>query len=107
VLVGPLSFGLLPQIGGPDGRRPFDRLSPRSLGPKWARVLGASSDTFGRRAALPPSEWTERLMDYRGQAIGLALDLSPKVARNRVADVLAKLGVADRLRNQAHPGQRP
>jgi replicative DNA helicase len=33
-----------------------------------ALVLGASSDTLSRRAVLPPSEWTEHLMDYLGQA---------------------------------------
>jgi replicative DNA helicase len=33
-----------------------------------ALVLGASSDTISRRAVLPPSEWTEHLMDYLGQA---------------------------------------
>ena len=31
-----------------------------------ALVLGASSDTLSRRAVLPPSEWTEHLMDYLG-----------------------------------------
>src|SRR5205807_8754137 len=33
-----------------------------------AVVLRASSDTLSRRAVLPPSEWTEHLMDYLGQA---------------------------------------
>ncbi len=33
-----------------------------------ALVLGASSDTLSRRAVLSPSEWTEHLMDYLGQA---------------------------------------
>jgi len=33
-----------------------------------ALVLGASSDTLTRRAVLPPSEWTEHLMEYLGQA---------------------------------------
>jgi len=33
-----------------------------------ALVLGASSDTLSRRAVLPPSEWTEHLMEYLGQA---------------------------------------
>ena len=31
-------------------------------------MLGASSDTLSRRAVLPPSEWTEHLMEYLGQA---------------------------------------
>ena len=33
-----------------------------------ALVLGASSDTLSRRAVVPPSEWTEHLMEYLGQA---------------------------------------
>ena len=33
-----------------------------------ALVLGASSDTLSRRAVLPPSEWTDHLIDYLGQA---------------------------------------
>jgi replicative DNA helicase len=33
-----------------------------------ALVLGASSDTLSRRAVLPPSEWTEHLLEYLGQA---------------------------------------
>ncbi len=33
-----------------------------------ALVLGASSDTLSPRAVLSPSEWTEHLMDYLGQA---------------------------------------
>jgi replicative DNA helicase len=33
-----------------------------------ALVLGASSDTLSRRAVLPPSEWTEHLIEYLGQA---------------------------------------
>jgi replicative DNA helicase len=33
-----------------------------------ALVLGASTDTLTRRAVLSPSEWTEHLMDYLGQA---------------------------------------
>jgi replicative DNA helicase len=45
-------------------RRDLDTVKQRAE----ALVLGASSDTLGRRAALPPSEWTERLMDYLGQA---------------------------------------
>src|SRR5438445_10624994 len=32
-----------------------------------ALVLGASSDTLSRRAVLPPSEWTDHLIDYLGQ----------------------------------------
>ena len=31
-------------------------------------VLGATSETLSRRAVLSPSEWTEYLMDYLGQA---------------------------------------
>ena len=31
-------------------------------------MLGASSDTLSRRAVLPPSEWTDHLIDYLGQA---------------------------------------
>ncbi len=40
-----------------------------------ALVLGAASDTLNRRAVLPPSQWTEHLMDFwarRGQADWLA-----------------------------------
>jgi len=33
-----------------------------------ALVLGASSDSPSRRAVVPPSEWTEHLMEYMGQA---------------------------------------
>ncbi len=33
-----------------------------------ALVLGASSDTLSRRAVLPPSEWTDHLLEYLGQA---------------------------------------
>jgi DnaB-like helicase N terminal domain/DnaB-like helicase C terminal domain len=45
-------------------RRDLDTIKQRSE----ALVLGAHSDTLGRRAVLPPSEWTEHLMDYLGQA---------------------------------------
>ena len=33
-----------------------------------ALVLGASSDTLSRRAVLSPSDWTDRLLEYLGQA---------------------------------------
>jgi replicative DNA helicase len=33
-----------------------------------ALVLGAASDTLSRRAVVPPSEWTEHLIEYLGQA---------------------------------------
>jgi replicative DNA helicase len=45
-------------------RRDLDTVKQRAE----ALVLGASSDTLSRRAVLPPSEWTEHLMDYLGQA---------------------------------------
>jgi PAS domain S-box-containing protein len=68
------------------------------------------ADIEARVASLTPRELDvlrQLALGKINREIGLALDLSPKAARNRVADVLAKLGVADRLRNQAHPGQRP
>jgi len=45
-------------------RRDLDTVKQRAE----ALVLGASNDTLSRRAVLPPSEWTEHLMDYLGQA---------------------------------------
>jgi replicative DNA helicase len=45
-------------------RRDLDTVKQRAE----ALVLGASSDTLSRRAVLPPSEWTEHLMEYLGEA---------------------------------------
>jgi len=45
-------------------RRDLETVKQRSE----ALVLGASSDTLSRRAVLAPSEWTEHLMEYLGQA---------------------------------------
>ena len=45
-------------------RRDLDTVKQRAE----ALVLGASSDTLSRRAVVPPSEWTEHLMEYLGQA---------------------------------------
>jgi replicative DNA helicase len=45
-------------------RRDLDTVKQRAE----ALVLGASSDTLGWRAALPPADWTDHLMDYLGQA---------------------------------------
>jgi DNA-binding NarL/FixJ family response regulator len=52
-----------------------------------------------RVASLTPRELDVLRQLAEGQTnqgIGQALGLSPKAARSRVADVLAKLGVADR-----------
>jgi len=45
-------------------RKDLDTIKQRSE----ALVLGASTDTLSRRAVVPPSEWTEHLMDYLGEA---------------------------------------
>jgi PAS domain S-box-containing protein len=59
------------------------------------------ADIEARVASLTPRELDvlrQLAVGKTNQEIGLALGLSPKAARNRVADVLAKLGVADRTR---------
>src|ERR1700730_6846248 len=45
-------------------RRDLDTVKQRDE----ALVLGAASDSLSRRAVGPPSEWTEHLMEYLGQA---------------------------------------
>jgi replicative DNA helicase len=47
-------------------RRDLDTIKQRSE----ALVLGASSDTLSHRVVSPPSEWTEHLMEYLGEARG-------------------------------------
>jgi len=47
-----------------DQRKDLDAVKQRAE----ALVLGASSDTLSRRAVLRPSEWTDHLIDYLGQA---------------------------------------
>jgi PAS domain S-box-containing protein len=59
------------------------------------------ADLEARVASLTPRELDvlrQLAVGETNQEIGNALGLSPKAARNRVADVLAKLGVADRTR---------
>jgi replicative DNA helicase len=78
-----------------------------------ALVLGASSDTLSRRAVVPPSEWTEHLMEYLGQArtSGLAgvstgllrdldtmtLDLSPGLYLVAAATGTGKTAIAGQI----------
>src|SRR5205823_2734641 len=47
-----------------DRRRDLETVKQRSE----ALVLGASSDTLSRRAVLPPSQWTDHLLEYLEQA---------------------------------------
>jgi RNA polymerase sigma factor (sigma-70 family) len=59
------------------------------------------ADLEARVASLTPRELDvlrQLAVGETNQEIGHALGLSAKAARNRVADVLAKLGVADRTR---------
>jgi PAS domain S-box-containing protein len=59
------------------------------------------ADLEARVASLSPRELDvlrELAQGKTNQEIGHALGLSPKAARNRVGDVLAKLGVSDRTR---------
>jgi PAS domain S-box-containing protein len=59
------------------------------------------ADLEARAASLSPRELAvlrQLAVGKTNPEIGQTLGLSPKAARNRVADVLAKLGVADRTR---------
>jgi replicative DNA helicase len=47
-----------------DRRRDLETVKQRAE----ALVLGASSDTLSRRAVLPPSQWTDHLLEYLEQA---------------------------------------